>query len=136
MTVFISVTGGLLLLFAWMQNRNTPALAMWGTGYLVGAAGAALLAGRRFVPNSWSVCGANALLCTAYGCMWSGARSFEGRRVCVALLAAGAAHLDRRLPVRKLRAIDAGAHQSGRGDQRLLRGSLQRASSGTRGTAI
>jgi hypothetical protein len=25
--VFLSATGGLLLLFCWMQNRNTPALA-------------------------------------------------------------------------------------------------------------
>ena len=38
-TVFISMTGGLLLIFAWMQNRNTPALAIWGIGYLIGAAG-------------------------------------------------------------------------------------------------
>ena len=90
-TLFITVIGGLLLLFAFLQNRNTPALALWGIGYLVGAAGAALLAGQAAVPNSWSVCGANALLCAAYGFMWSGARSFEGRRVSVALLAAGPA---------------------------------------------
>ena len=62
-TLFITVIGGLLLLFAFLQNRNTPALALWGIGYLVGAAGAALLAGQAAVPNSWSVCGANALLC-------------------------------------------------------------------------
>jgi len=43
-TVFIAVTGGLLLLFAWIQTRNTPALAVWGAGYLMGAAAAALLA--------------------------------------------------------------------------------------------
>ena len=29
-TGFIAVTGGLLLLFAWMQNRSVPALAFWG----------------------------------------------------------------------------------------------------------
>ena len=89
-TVFVSATGGLLLLFAWMQNRNTPALGLWGIGYLFGAAAAAFLASPGFIPNSWSVCAANALLCGAYGMMWGGARSFEGRRVHIALLAAGA----------------------------------------------
>ncbi len=91
LTVFISATGGLLLLFAWMQSRNTPALAFWGTGYLLGAAAAALLGSLESVPTSWSVCAANALLCAAYGMMWGGARSFEGRRIRIPLLIAGAA---------------------------------------------
>ena len=53
-TLFITVIGGLLLLFAFLQNRNTPALALWGIGYLVGAAGAALLSGQAAaVPNVW-----------------------------------------------------------------------------------
>jgi hypothetical protein len=91
-TFFVTVIGGLLLLFAFLQNRNTPALAFWGIGYLVGAAGAALITGASVgVPNVWSVCAANALLCSAYAFMWSGARSFEGRRISVALLAAGPA---------------------------------------------
>ena len=55
-TVFVSATGGLLLLLAWMQNRNTPALGLWGIGYLFGATAAALLAMPGFIPNSWSVC--------------------------------------------------------------------------------
>ncbi len=90
-TVFVSVTAGLLMLFAWMQNRSTPALALWGIGYLFGAAAAALLTSPGFIPNSWSVCAANALLCGAYGMMWGGARSFEGRRIRISMLAAGAA---------------------------------------------
>ncbi len=89
-TVFVSVIGGLLLIFAWMQNRNTPALAIWGTGYLMGATAAALLALHGFMPNSWSVCSANVLICGAYGMMWGGARSFEGRRIHIALMATGA----------------------------------------------
>jgi diguanylate cyclase (GGDEF)-like protein len=88
-TLFITVIGGLLLLFAFLQNRNTPALALWGIGYLVGSAGAALLSGQAAVPNSRSVCAANALLCTAYGFMWCGARSFEGRRISLVGLAVG-----------------------------------------------
>ena len=74
-TLFIAVIGGLLLLFAFLQNRNTPALALWGIGYLVGAAGAALLSGEAApVPNVWAVLAANTLLCTAYGLMWCGAQ--------------------------------------------------------------
>ena len=91
-TLFITVIGGLLLLFAFLQNRNTPALALWGIGYLFGAAGAALLSGQASaVPNVWAVGAANALLCTAYGFMWCGARSFEGRRVSLIGLAIGPA---------------------------------------------
>ena len=80
-TVFIAATGGLLLLFSWMQNRGTPALALWGLGYLLGAAGAALLALRGFIPDVWAIFGSNALICLAYGVMWGGARCFEGRRI-------------------------------------------------------
>jgi diguanylate cyclase (GGDEF)-like protein len=90
-TFFVTVIGGLLLLFAFLQNRTTPALALWGIGYLVGAAGAALLGAPGSMPNAWSVCVANTLLCGAYALMWSGARSFEGRRVPAALVAAGPA---------------------------------------------
>src|SRR5262249_16132469 len=91
-TLFITLVGGLLLLFAFLQNRNTPALALWGIGYLVGAAGAALLSGEAApVPNVWAVLAANALVCTAYGLMWCGARSFEGRRVSLLGLAIGPA---------------------------------------------
>jgi len=89
-TVFISVIGGFLLLFTWLQNRNTPALALWGAGYLVGAASAAVLASPGLMPNAWSVCAANALLCGAYGLLWGGARCFEGRRVRISLVVAGA----------------------------------------------
>ena len=89
-TVFMSMIGSLLLLFTWMQSRNTPALAFWGTGYFFGAIAAALFTSPAFIPNSWSVCGANALICAAYGMMWGGARCFEGRRVRPSLLAAGA----------------------------------------------
>jgi diguanylate cyclase (GGDEF)-like protein len=91
-TLFITVIGGFLLLFAFLQNRKTPALALWGTGYLIGAAGAALLSGQATaVPSAWAVCAANTLLCTAYGFMWCGARSFEGRRVSLIGLVLGPA---------------------------------------------
>jgi diguanylate cyclase (GGDEF)-like protein len=88
--VFLSATGGLLLLFCWMQNRDTPALAFWGSGYLLGAVAAAML-GSGGAGNAPVICISNALLCGAYGVMWGGSRSFEGRRVRAPLIAAGAA---------------------------------------------
>jgi len=73
-----------------MQNRDTPALAFWGTGYLLGAVAAAML-GSGGTGNALVICISNALLCGAYGVMWGGSRSFEGRRVRAPLIAAGAA---------------------------------------------
>lgn len=89
-TVFISATAGLLLLFAFMQNRRTVALAWWGFGYLLGAAAAALIAAPTLLPNGAAPCAGNALLCGAYGLMWAGARSFEHRRPPLWGVAAGA----------------------------------------------
>jgi diguanylate cyclase (GGDEF)-like protein len=87
--LFITSTGGFLLLFSWAYNRNTPALAVWGFGYLTGAAGALL--GSGLLPTTaWSLCVGNALTCAAYGMMWSGSRSFEGRRILMPWLLAGA----------------------------------------------
>jgi diguanylate cyclase (GGDEF)-like protein len=90
-TGFVIVIGGLLLLFSWLQNRSVPALAFWGLGYLLGAAGTALMVLRGIIPNAWSVCGAVALLCCAYGVMWGGARCFEGRRIRICWMFAGVA---------------------------------------------
>jgi len=90
-TVFISANGGLLLLFSWLQNRSTTALALWGFGYLLGAAAAAVLASHAHVSEAWAVGCGNALMCAAYGMMWAGARSFEGRQIRVPFVLAGAA---------------------------------------------
>ena len=90
-TAFVTVTGGMLLLLAWLQNRSEPALGLWGLGYLIGSAGAALLALGEAIPHALAVCGGNALICGAYGTMWAGARSFEGRRVRIPLIFVGAA---------------------------------------------
>ncbi len=89
-TVFLSANGSLLLLFSWLQNRETPALAFWGIGYMLGSAAAAVLASSGSIPNTWAVCIGNTLLCCCYGMMWGGARSFEGRRVHAPLIALGA----------------------------------------------
>jgi diguanylate cyclase (GGDEF)-like protein len=87
--LFISATGGLLLLFSWAHNRSTPALALWGLGYLTGAVGV-MLASGLLAPTVWSACLANMLISSAYAMMWAGSRSFEGRPIHWPLLAAGA----------------------------------------------
>ncbi|MGB6536647.1 MAG: GGDEF domain-containing protein [Xanthobacteraceae bacterium] len=91
MSVFVALGGGLLLLFAWTQHRSEPALAYWGLGYLIAAAGAALLQLGVPMAQLSSICAGNALICAAYGTMWAGARSFEGRRVHFGLMLAGMA---------------------------------------------
>jgi diguanylate cyclase (GGDEF)-like protein len=90
-SVFVTATAGALLLFAWMQNRSEPALALWGIGYLFGSAGVGMLALGGAFPGNLANPAASALICTAYGVMWAGARAFEGRKVRLGFVVAGAA---------------------------------------------
>jgi diguanylate cyclase (GGDEF)-like protein len=89
-SVFLTATAGVLLLFAWVQNRREPALALWGIGYLFGSAGVGLLGASGGFPGNSSNVASSALLCCAYGVMWAGARTFEARKVPIALVFAGA----------------------------------------------
>lgn len=90
-SVFLTATAGALLLFAWVQNRAEPALALWGVGYLFGSAGVGMLTLGGAFPGNLAAPAANALVCLAYGVMWAGARAFEGRKVRLASVVAGAA---------------------------------------------
>jgi diguanylate cyclase (GGDEF)-like protein len=90
-SVFISATGGLLLLFSWAQNRSSRELAMWGAGYLLTSVGVALVTLRGLIPDTLSIILANTLLAAGYGVIWGGARLFEGRRLHISLILGGAA---------------------------------------------
>jgi diguanylate cyclase (GGDEF)-like protein len=90
-TVFTLGVSGCLLLFTWLQNRETRALAWWGTTFLVFAPVTALFAGRGRIAEVWSIELANGLLLLGYGMMWTGARVFEGRATMLRTAAAGAA---------------------------------------------
>ena len=79
-TVFATGLGGLLLLFAWLQARNTLELAWWGLAFVVLTPAVALFGLRGVVPEIWSVKAAGTMMMLAYGLMWTGARVFEGRR--------------------------------------------------------
>lgn len=76
---FASAVAGALLLISWLHHRSVPALVLWALAFVLTAIAAALIGARGKIPDVWSVVGSNAILALAYGCMWSGARIFEGR---------------------------------------------------------
>ena len=89
-TVLVALLTGILLLFSWAQNRSHRSLAWWGAANLLGAVGAALLAGRTTIPDLLSIDLANALLFCGYGAMVCAARQFTGRPVDLRCLFGGA----------------------------------------------
>ena len=82
--------GGVLLLFAWLQNRRTTALAWWGAAFLVFAPATALFSLRGTLPDVWTIVICNAGYALGYGLLWTGARVFENRRPALLLMATGA----------------------------------------------
>ncbi len=90
-TVFVSAVAGLLLLFAWMQNRSIVSLGMWGSAFLMNAVAMHVLLNQIDAPGAWwPVCLGDALWLAAHGMMWTAARAFEGRRTPLAATLAGA----------------------------------------------
>jgi len=84
----LAVAGGLLLL-SWLHHRSHRALAQWSAAFFLGAVAIALIAARGHIPNVWSIWVANTFLATAYGVMWKGVRTFEGRPSRAAFVFAG-----------------------------------------------
>ena len=71
---------GLLLIFAWIQERNIRALAWWGAAYLFGASSMALWTAPAplfEVPPELAA----GLIFIACGMIWNGVRLFHGRQV-------------------------------------------------------
>jgi diguanylate cyclase (GGDEF)-like protein len=77
------------LLMSWLQNPSLRALGLWAAAFALGALGVALIAAQGKIPNFWSILIANAILAAAYGILWTGVRSFEGRPTSVPLMLAG-----------------------------------------------
>lgn len=88
--VFMLAIAGALLLLSWLHHRSNKSLAQWAFAFFLGAVGIALIGARGRIPDAWSILAANALLTSAYGVMWQGVRTFEGRRSHPALIGAGA----------------------------------------------
>lgn len=89
--VSIALAGllGVFLVISWLQDRNVPSLAWWGSAYLIGASSVALWlapAPRFHIPPE--VPEATTLL--ACGVVWSGIRLFHGRSLKPFIAFAGA----------------------------------------------
>jgi len=85
-TVFTPVLAGCLLLLSWLQHRKVTALALWGLGFITASVATTLIIVLRgTIPDFWSIIVGNALLATAYGILWSGARKFDGKNVSIPL---------------------------------------------------
>lgn len=72
---------GWLLLFTWMQTRTHAALLWWSASYLLTAVGIAMVAARGAIPIILSVDVGNAIMIAAYGSIWCGVCSFQGRDI-------------------------------------------------------
>jgi diguanylate cyclase (GGDEF)-like protein len=90
-TIYVEAILGLLLLFAWVQNPSIRAVAWWGFAHLLRAGSIALFGLYGVAPDFISIDLANVILLTSFAVTWTGARVFDGRRVKVTGLAAGAA---------------------------------------------
>ena len=87
--ICLSALLGVMLIFAWMQQRNVRALAWWGSAYLIGASSIALWAAPQPLvefPTLWP----QAMTFVACGMFWNGVRLFHGRRLLPAAAFAGA----------------------------------------------
>jgi diguanylate cyclase (GGDEF)-like protein len=89
-TMFISGLAGLLLLLAWRQNPTIIALGLWGSAFLMSAVSMMLLIQGGTTPNLAGLSLGTMLWMTAYGIMWTAARSFEGRATPLLATLAGA----------------------------------------------
>jgi diguanylate cyclase (GGDEF)-like protein len=88
--VFTPALAGCLLLLSWIQHRRQPALGVWAAGFFTASIAAALIVvARGEIPNFWSVVVGNAVLAVSYGILWSGARTFERKRVSIPLASVG-----------------------------------------------
>jgi diguanylate cyclase (GGDEF)-like protein len=89
--IFANGMSGALLIYAWVTNRYTPALALWGISYFVATTGMALMVARGTIGDLWSIDIADALIIAAYGIVWMGARSFNNRKTPILYVLVGPA---------------------------------------------
>ena len=66
------------------------ALALWGSGFITASVATTLIIVLRgTIPNFWSIIVGNALLASAYGILWCGARKFDDKNVSIPLALVG-----------------------------------------------
>jgi len=89
-SIFVTAVLGLLLIFAWIQDRSIQALGWWGVAYLLGGLSAGMLSLQQFIADPLVIDLASALLFVACGMSWNGARVFDGKNVQPFAMFAGA----------------------------------------------
>jgi diguanylate cyclase (GGDEF)-like protein/PAS domain S-box-containing protein len=77
--VLLSAVLGVLLFFAWNQNRKVQALAWWGATFCLLPIGIGMANLGHGTPGTPSLLTANAVVTFAYGLLYAGCRSFNGR---------------------------------------------------------
>ncbi len=87
--VCIAALLGLILILAFLQQRNVRALAWWGSAYLIGASSMALWSAPTLIFALPAGVPA-ALIFVACGMVWNGVRLFHGRRLLPVATFAGA----------------------------------------------
>src|SRR5262249_56316493 len=85
----ISLTVGVLLIFAWAQNRTHRALAMWGAADVLGAIGTVLLMTRGHLSDFISIGLAFEVVAICYALIWAAGRAFSNRPLRPIAMAAG-----------------------------------------------
>ncbi len=90
-TIAVAAVLGLLLFYAWYQQRRVTSLAWWGGAHFVACCAVWLISQRGELSEFWSIEVANALLLVAAGMTWMGARLFDGNRVSLVGIFGGAA---------------------------------------------
>jgi diguanylate cyclase (GGDEF)-like protein len=89
-SIFVTAILGILLIFAWIQDRSIQALGWWGAAYLLGGFSAGMLSLQQFITSSISIDLAGGLLFVACGMSWTGARIFDGKEPRIVPMLAGA----------------------------------------------
>jgi diguanylate cyclase (GGDEF)-like protein/PAS domain S-box-containing protein len=77
--VLLSAVLGVLLFFAWTQNRKVQALAWWGATFCLLPIGIGMANLGHGASGTLNLLIANAVVTFAYGLLYAGCRSFNGR---------------------------------------------------------
>jgi diguanylate cyclase (GGDEF)-like protein len=89
-TVLTPALAGCLLLLSWLQHRRVIALALWGSGFIAASVATTLIIIlRNTIPDVWSIIVGNAILAAAYGILWAGARTLDGKNASIVLALMG-----------------------------------------------
>ena len=91
MQSFVLASAGVMLIFAWAQNRAVSALAIWGFANLLAAAGVLSLMFGATLRVPLCTAAGGVLLCTQSALIWKAARNIDGKRASWSLALVGAA---------------------------------------------